>query len=356
MEYNNLSILKKKYEVISYCAQQNSTYGICTNAKKKFFYKISSKESINNELMGFKLAKLYFCTADIQEILTMADGSQALILSYADEVSYNHGLLCDILNDKSSFSSFKPIFDNIIQFYKNSLAQSIIKNAQDSIAYKKFIDNRIKERLVPWYINNKKISTIKVLMGQETYSINEILNKIYFFLKRYKKTNLILSHGDPGDMNFGIKPRIFDLETFGFNPISLEFATFFVNLFIGGSYFFPKYQSDKYIYHNNVYNSVNKVCLKYKKMDETILVRTLEYHLNSKRKYAIEQVIKVFSEAWSESTNKEIISMLIFRYLTIIDINNFQTDDLYIVLILICLIYRGLNEKNIFCYLKSLIR
>ena len=356
MENYNLNTLEKKYNIISYYVQQNSSYGICKKDSTKFFYKISSKYNIDNELRGYKCAEKYFNTPKIQEIILMTNNNEALILNYADEVYDNHGLLCDILNDKSPLVGFEKIFDNLIGYYEKSLSQPVYGVASESIAYKKFINDRINNRFLPWYINNKKIGSIKVVIASKTYSVRKILKETYLFLKNYKCTNLILAHGDPGDMNFGIKPRIFDLETFGLNPISLEFATFFINLFVGGNYIFPKYQASKYISHNNVYNHYNKIDIYYNKEHGKIIFNKLKYNFNSKRKYAIRQTIRTFEKANIKPSNKEIISMLIFRCLTIIDINNFQTDDQSLIILLVCIFYRGLKEKNIFDYLESFVR
>jgi len=60
-----LDTVAKRYDVLSFYSQQNSSHGVCLKMNKKFFFKASTTEDINNEVRGCNLASRLICTPKI---------------------------------------------------------------------------------------------------------------------------------------------------------------------------------------------------------------------------------------------------------------------------------------------------
>ena len=322
------SLIKKDYKIVSIFEEANSTYGVCFKEAKQYFYKASSSESINLEISGNLLSKSIFITPTIVKMYEI-HSTKAIIMKYVEEVSYNKGLLCDELNDTTSLLKFKRHFKYIFDLYESALDSKTISDYGISIAYRKFILNRLTSRWLDWYIQNDYFSTT-VMLDNKEYDLKRISENVTKTIKKRKKGFLIISHGDPNDMNFGINKRVFDMETFGITPISLEFASFYLNLLIGGSYLFPKYQQNKYLQHNLIYSIPLPFKVDYVINDE-IIVNSFTWNFNKKRSYMLDKLMKIFEHTVDLS---EVKYLIIFRLMTIIDIRLLSSEDQNLVMII----------------------
>lgn len=356
MSNHILDMLAPWYDVVSFYNQQNSSHGVCLKQNSKFFFKASTTKDIDNEVRGCNHAIKLICTPQIENIININSLTKVIIYKYEDTIKYNEGLLCDILNDDTSFQDYVEILNLILDPYW-SLANNT-GNLTESVSYKKFVQERIMSRYIDWYFNSDILHNLLIKFHLKDYSIFDILNYVRKFVSDFKPVKGILSHGDPGDLNIGIKPIFFDLETFGFNPLALEFSTFFWNIFLGGDYFFPTYHSSKYVFHNNVYKNTHKFDIHYSWNNNVIEIQNLRFYMSKKRIYTLHTIINAFSRINNlsdiKSTNDEIICLLIFRILTIINYHTMSLNDKVLLLAITVMVYEGIKH-DAFSYLKNML-
>lgn len=335
------SLIKKDYKIVSMFEETNSTYGVCYKATEQYFYKISSSESINLEISGNLLSKNIFITPTIVKIYEVHN-TKAIVMKYVREISYNKGLLCDELNDTSSLINFKRHFQYIFDSYEVALNSKTVIDYSISTAYKKFILNRLTSRWLNRYIQNNYFSST-VILDNKKYDLKIISENVTKTIEKYKKGFSIISHGDPNDMNFGINKRVFDMETFGITPISLEFASFYLNLLIGGNYLFPKYQHNKYLQHDLIYSIPLPFKVDYVINNDEIVVNSFTWNFNKKRRYMLDKLMEIFEHFVDLN---EVKYLIIFRLTTIINIRLMSSEDQNLVMIIICWIIEELSTVH----------
>jgi len=304
----------------------------------------------------YKLCTNQIAVPKIEDVFEIDNFNKMIIYQYENTIKYNGGLLCDVLNNDTSFQDYVRMLDSTLSPYW-SLADKT-GDLTECISYKKFVKDRISTRYNDWYINNDSLQALLIKFRGKDYAISEILNHVKVFISNFNPLRGILSHGDPGDLNIGVKPIFFDLETFGFNPFALEFATFFWNVFLGGDYFFPIYHNSKYVFHNNVYRDIHKIDIKYLWNNNVIDVQKLRINLSKKRLYTLHTILKLFSHINDtfkiNATDDEIICLLIFRVLTIINYHAMSLKDKALLLTITAIIYEGI-EHNAFSHLKYML-
>ncbi len=346
--FMSVNSLAKNYDIISLYIQQNSSNGVCLKDNQKYFFKISSYNSIDNEIKGYELASKYKIPIPYIHEIICNNSYKTIIYEYDDSIKYNSGLLNDSLNDNSNLNEFIKLWDNII----NSYVFKLISNKTSlGVAYHRFILERINNRFGVW----KEWDNQRLELGNRVIDIKEMLQNTYNYILDNKPQDIVISHGDPGDMNIGIKPVFFDFETFGHNPISLEFATFFWNIFLGGMYFFPKYHCNKYILHNQCYQYLSGIDMHYNIQQNTIKIKKFSVEMNNKRYYALFNLIEKFNNFYKVNgisiDTSELIFMLIFRILTIIEYDLINYKDKIMLLACSYIFYEGIFSNNIFEYL-----
>lgn len=339
--------LSREYDVVSYYENQNSAHGICYKNKRKFFYKSSSNENIQNEILGYNNAKIKIRTPSIEQIINLEDGRSILVYKYENSIVYNQGLMCDILNDDTSLLDYSIALKKIFDMYMPDDCKPI--NLNECVSYKRFIIERRNTRLSSFFAD---VLNQKFILGSKSIIVGELLNRINATIDKIEPIG-ILSHGDPGDLNIGIQPIFFDLETYGYNPISLEFATFFWNAFLGGAYFFPKYHNNKYIFHNNVFRNMDMINMSYTKNDMIITVDSVKIRFSEKRLYTLHSIIDLFKRIIDEFkihiTDEEIVDILIFRMLTIVDYNIISQDDRVLIWTMVLVLEKNISDKPFQC-------
>ena len=72
-------------------------------------------------------------------------------------------------------------------------------------------------------------------------NIKEFLNNIYDYLKEKNLTVTTYSHGDFHDFNFSLDGIFWDIDTFDFNPLLDDFATFYWHFYAREDYLVYKY-------------------------------------------------------------------------------------------------------------------
>ncbi len=86
-------------------------------------------------------------------------------------------------------------------------------------------------------------------------NIKEFLNNLNDYLKQDNLTITTYSHGDFHDFNFSLDGVFWDIDTFDFNPILDDFATFYWHFYAREDYLVYKYCPWLTIYMNNELNT-----------------------------------------------------------------------------------------------------
>ena len=342
-----LAEISKRYDVLSYLPDINSSNGICISNNKKFFYKILDKDNAKDEIEGYELAKHYVPCTQMQEKIDV-DNYSILIYSYEESVRFNTGLLYDYFWDETvTLESFKMKFKAILESYTSTFGETV--QDADSKSLKKFVFERLDDRLLGWY----KDSMLSINVNGERITLSAVRKKLFCYMKSYKPSIYHLTHGDPSDMNITIVPVYLDYTTFGYNSLVLEFASFYWNLTFGGLYFFPKYHHHKYYLHQYPLPllSVRRQYDKAGKCDEKLC-----FQMPKKRIAAIEQLIIAF-KPFLQCTSEELIYFIVFRIMTIINMSQLEPSDQRFVITLIGKLWSCLNaDTDVFLCLLELVK
>jgi|GEM_PF-3891371 len=352
MWINNLTYLGN-YKIKTCNVDQNSVNGICLKDNKKFFYKVAEKEYISLEEKGYNLYSCYVYCSKIIERINIDEEFDCLIFEYDETIRNNEGLLCDLLNNEEVTEKSFFIINDILTEYSKTF--DFVGNAESGLQAKRFFYEKVS-RIYKWYSDKP---SIKIQINNHLYYMERIISELMSFSTNYQMGKGILSHGDPGDLNFTIRPGFVDLATVGYNDFFLEFAIFFWNIYAGGIYFFPKYHYSKYAQHNLVYTA-NKIEFEYTVKDENLSVHNINITCTNQRIYLLNRIIDIFESIQpfsnSKSCKKNIVYFIIFRMLSIINAHQMEKEDKYFLYSLVVYIYQGLSyDGSIFDFLRLLV-
>lgn len=220
----DVSAFTLKFTIDSLNFHQNSINGFCHDKDNRYFYKISNKLGIEDEISGVNLAKNNVPCSSIYDTIDLP-GDKKVLLQYCENyIGANQGLLIDYLNSDDKYSACEGLLKIYFQDF------GILSDCRMSKSYVYFIKDRIHSRFVKWYQYKENIANVYI-EGNDL-QLDKIMKETYNHITNYFPTLGVLCHGDPSDMNLSIKPILLDMQTYGFNPLDLEFASFFWNLFI----------------------------------------------------------------------------------------------------------------------------
>jgi len=323
---NILFCLSKKYDILSVTYDINSVNGICMRNYEKYFFKILNQQNANDEILGYELAQSFVPCTLLCETIRYDEQYVVFIYSYEENIRYNYGLLYDYLcDDHIEYNQFVDTFRQILQFYAGTFEHTSKK--AKSKALNKFVYDRIEPRLKAWYWDLDL-----AIEYQGVYSsIANISQEIYVYMKDYKPSEYHLTHGDPSDMNVTVTPKFLDYTTFGYNPILLEFASFYWNLTFGGLYFFPKYHKQKYELHQY---SLPEIDVNWDECEDGYHNVSYNYDISEKRVAAVELLIAAF-QPYLHFTAQEIVYFIVFRMITILNIHELEKKDQVLMLAMV---------------------
>lgn len=323
----------RKYIVSETNFDRNSINGICWNDTRKYFFKISNKESIISEFKGYKLYSLFSYCGEIVDIFSIDSEKSVLIYKYRSNLKENRmGELCDLLNDENCDANK---IGNILTNYICSF--SYVGEIYDNIQYNKFFLKRTS------YL--RKASNFHLIN-------NNYIEYLNLLIKEFNLGKLgILTHGDPSDLNFCSDGTFIDFEEVSYNNPILEMIMLFWNLYLGGAYFFPKYESSKYVMHTSVYN--NRLILKPE-------VDGFNLYVTKQRISIIVKILEIFDKITNiyceEKSINAIPDILSFRALTVIPIGQLSKEEEKVITFLLtqCKNF-NFQKESPFDFLKRIV-
>ena len=331
----SLEKISNKYDIVSYTSSLNSSNGICIRSNKRYFYKILEKNYALQEYNGYTMARKFIPCATLVD-MDLSTPYGYFIYTYDESINFNKGLLHDYLeNPLIKRDNFKIVFNEIMDIYISTFREKIQNFYSSSL--NNFVINRVN-LMMEWY----KDSQLQIIGKNSKTILKDLVVKLSDFIRNYKPTLLHVTHGDPSDMNFTITPIFLDYTTFGYNPLELEFASFYLNLTFGGMYLFPKYHKNQYSLHQYPINNIN---ISWDVKDGAYCDVHVDAKFNSKRIFAIKQLINCFRPYLCEEL-ETVIFMLIFRMITIINITTFEEKDRVLILYLIDRLLNIIGSTN----------
>lgn len=232
--------------------QNNSVNGIVRYGNHVYFFKILPKQNGEMEFSGYMSLTGYPKPPMASSFI---DEDYALFLyNYEDSVDMNVGMLTDAINNGGSIDS---LLDVLFKGYSASAYMGSDKCVND---------NLFSDRIAPNSRYNKWYDGFKIPLHGSEVDWSDMENAILFvngvpigdiggmmakaqgeFTK--KERLMVVSQGDPIEMNLGIKPILFDFENAGRNDFIGETAVFLWSIFKDGGYFSPKYHPSSYWQH-----------------------------------------------------------------------------------------------------------
>ncbi len=244
------------------------------NYKKKYFFKILSKEEYNDESNIDNMINPFFKTVKKLEKLETNNYIISLY-EYIDAPKLNafNYLRNDHINYKEKQEKINTYFTNLKAFQEKYITVDINKNTKKS---DRWFYNRYKlGRLEDFYgINNEKLlNELKNISVDMYYNYVKFFHEVDYYLKEKTYTIFTYSHGDFHDFNFTLDGLYWDNDTFDYNPILNDFVIYYWHFYAREDYLIYFYSPWLIEY---MYNGLNK--------EETIKIRNLKR----------EQIVKWF--------------------------------------------------------------
>lgn len=315
--------------------------GVLTLDNFNYFYKILYIEDYKKEIYGYEIIKKFFPVPNL--VFKDINNSKGLLIyEYEKSVGFNKGLLVDLFI-RDNMNNLKKQ-KKILILYKNVFLKTIKKTNKNSS--KIFFEERINSRLKKFY-NNKfidKYDGLKIRFNnrQIVLNIKKIKENVEKYFSNNKKKWSVVSQCDPGDLNIGIKPVIFDYLGGGYNPIMAEFAVFFWYNIAQNNYFSPIYNKNTFVNHPRIFNKLDKVELS---------ADRLNHKINNKRKlFLFNYIDNVLAPTLKETSGyddwyEDLKNYLAMRILCVFNVAKMERKDLLLSLVYLEIFY---NNQNIF--------
>jgi hypothetical protein len=360
---------KHNYKINKINIQNNSINGFLMIRNKKYFYKLIKKSEGNKEFQGYlkMIAKypipgLYKSYNDYDDHL--------LIYEYESSISKNKGLLVDLINQNLD-SKLKISIKDIFSVWKENYSKSI-KWSKKPTLNENFFKDRIKSksRFDKWYkhkhiqINKKKYSFINLLKRAHIINgklIKETPYNLYLSTKKEltksQKKIVVLSTGDPIEMNIGTKPVFFDFENSGTEDFIGEAAIFIFSTLIDGGYFSPKYHKNAFWLHPKTIKNIKKHKYKFLNyhLNKNSIIIDYDLEIQTSRRKILEKYFKTILYPLSKKAKlkKDILfdklnKYLFARFLLVHNISNMTTKDMLLNISMIS----EINDIGLKKYLK----
>lgn len=360
---NNNDSLKKfffdiGYNTIKINHQNNSLNGILKKANKKYFFKVGTAQEIYSEIEGYVLLKNKYPIPKLIKII-YCNELIIIIMTYEDSIDINKGLLTELFNSTSNIDNTSIIFDEILQSYKTNMNLLLYRN---NAPVDRFFSDRVDERIIKWYLseNGNNINLFDYALninGTQYGSTSTILRECNEYFKSRPKLLCLLSQGDPGELNIGVKPIFLDLQTAGYNYLVAEISIFFWSVYIGGGYLYPKYHPKSYWYHENALQHMyeNKFNQKYYiNHKEKTIYASVNTYTSIKRKKFIDIYFNLFNDKRLQNhINIHLRYFIIYRIASVINLKKMEEYDLILNLAHIHLLFK--TSENYLKYILKLI-
>ena len=318
-----------------------STSGVWKSGDICLFYKILKKSDYAREISGYENIQDFY---PVPELLLKykTNNTGLLVFEYEKSIGLNQGLLSDVYVKYGNH--YKIAQKNVINMYKNSFLRTLKKTKSNSSTI--FFEDRVPTRLKKFYPdsfwNQYNNFHLKLNDKEITLTIRHIQSSIINFFNNNKKRNnwSVISQCDPGDLNIGIKPIIFDYLAGGYNPIMAEFAAFFWYNLAQNSYFSPIYNKITFQNHPNVLSNLDLVNMDHNR---------LTHKIDRRRKLFIEKYIDNILEPIFLKINdypdwyEHFKNYLAMRILCVFDLAQMPTKDVVLSLAYLDFFY----NKNI---------
>lgn len=358
-----LNNLKKYFELYKFNVkniniQNNSVNGILKKHTKQYFFKFGTLDNMLQEIRGYLSLKDNYPVPNLVTIY-MLNEQIILIFDYLMDVDVNKGLLIDYINDNINSKNINHVIviNNILKSYIESLKNKVIANSCPIDAFYKY---RIKERIIPWYVekvNNDILNYRLIINDVEYMSTSEIINQCIHYFNTSKNLSCILTQGDPTEVNIALRPMFFDFQTSGYNYVVGELAIFFWSLYIAGGYFYPKYHKVAYHYHDKTIDNINKnkPILKYEinNVNKKILVK-FKYNPNNIRSQILKDYIHLFNDKrLMQEINENLPYFLMIRIIGTLNIYNMEESDTILSMCFMQIFFK--NDIDYIKYLYEII-
>ncbi len=252
----------KDYKILETDKTKKSFFGAIEIEGEKFFFKFSGRDSIFQELQGYRLADVF--PHETVRGHHFAEQGAFYIQDYCEEVASGDLLMTNLNSamssgDQSEHEAALLRSGKVLQVIADIFSRTLSSEPRVEIGKN---DAYFNDRLVPggridkYYGSDKVILkigdrtiSIKDIMGGKYYvngvqmdsSIEEHLNAAKDNLDPEKPRSFVLSQGDPTESNMTADGKFFDFEVAGINSLAQELAIFCAHSYLSGHYITPKY-------------------------------------------------------------------------------------------------------------------
>lgn len=310
--------------------QNNSINGIIVIGNKKCFYKVQEIKSYFMELQGYYQMYSKFPIPELVFAVVFNDCG-VIIYKYEDSISPGRGLLNDYLISEDSSEPFD--FLKCIKLnYRNV-------KTRNSYPMQKFFEGRVESRLKKYL--NYSWTEKKVDIGlNKSLKTKDIIKECINHFESERTYRCVLSHGDLNTMNIGIKPVFFDFVTSGYNYIDAEVAVFSISLLFIDLYYSPKYHRESYCGHEKICDMIPTIPLDFFEGKDILKINS--YPKTEKKRKAIA---KLYLQGL-EYNNSALLYYIIMRFLTIFDIEKYETIDKIYTIYLVHFFYHQMKQMD----------
>lgn len=302
-------VLSGKYddfEILQLNIQYNSTNGIIRVGCDNHFIKILDKQCALNEMKNWESLKGY--PTPLLEAVIPNHINSVLIYKFEDSISEDKGLLVDFINENINvITSYYQMYP-LIKIWQEVFLKTIKVEAGERPNSRLF-KHRICDggRFDEWYnsfyvtlpdgdISFRELMKYKFVVNGTSYgkTLEQFHKEVKENLLSDKERMIVMSQGDPLEMNIGMKPVFFDFENSGMNEFIGETAVFIFGILIDGGYFSPKYHSNAYHTHRNAINNIKYhkyLALNYEIVDDNVVKIDYELQIPPIRKKILKDYL-----------------------------------------------------------------
>lgn len=328
-EYSEiLELIKKSYldkkfdDNIFYIYETRSekkkySTGIVNYNNEKYYYKIvdynsyidNENEIVNKIKPNFKIVEKYGELKLENEIINLYEYIPATKIN-----AFNFLRSSKIQYDKK-IKILKEFFYNKIDFMKKNYNLEKMDGSKKADRWffgRLTVDPRAKK----YYGNNFEMlyKDIEKYYPVAINNIKEFIQNLKTYMYKNDLTVTSYSHGDFHDFNFSLNGIFWDIDTFDYNPILDDFATFYWHFYAREDYLVYKYCPWLTIYMNDELNK--EELRKIRKLKEEMILLWYDEIEKIFRKYEIEENIK-----------KEFVFKLFCRVFLINNVIEYDIED-----------------------------
>lgn len=229
-------------------------YGRFNLGNDTYFFKKVGYERLQQEVEGSRFIARYYPTPNIRFVFP----SEGIVV-FENEitVSLNQGLLLDVLIDEQEVGTSE--IAGIINIYKKIFSETCALDRGSASDI--FFRDRMKTRIPAYYSEVfLKDEHRFTLNGREVcISLYEVISRLEKFFSCRSDYWCVAAQCDPGDLNIGLKPTLFDCTGGGMIPLMAEFAVLFWYQIAQGNYFSPKYHREAFFEHERVFEQIDTI-------------------------------------------------------------------------------------------------